>query len=81
MYLDKPVGHGFNSHHLHRVIFLRLRDYVLKAKGFKMFSIAAVAELVDALDLKSSCSDTVRVRFPPAARVIVLICVGCVSVR
>ena len=29
---------------------------------------AAVAELVDALDLKSSCSNTVRVRFPPAAR-------------
>ena len=28
---------------------------------------AAVAELADALDLKSSCSDTVRVRFPPAA--------------
>ena len=28
---------------------------------------AAVAELVDALDLKSSCGDTVRVRFPPAA--------------
>gem|GEM_PF-4244885 len=30
--------------------------------------VAAVAELVDALDLKSSCSDTVRVRFSPAAR-------------
>ena len=26
-----------------------------------------MAELADALDLKSSCSDTVRVRFPPAA--------------
>ena len=46
MCLEKPIGHGFNSHHLH---------------------IAAVAELVDALDLKSSCGDTVRVRFPPAA--------------
>ena len=31
---------------------------------------AAVAELVDALDLKSSCGDTVRVRFPPAAPAI-----------
>ncbi len=28
-----------------------------------------MAELVDALDLKSSCRDTVRVRFPPAARI------------
>lgn len=31
-------------------------------------SQAAVAELVDALDLKSNSSDRVRVRFPPAAR-------------
>ncbi len=29
--------------------------------------LAAVAELVDALDLKSSCRNAVRVRFPPAA--------------
>ena len=31
-----------------------------------VFFYAAVAELVDALDLKSSGSDIMRVRFPPA---------------
>ncbi len=42
---------------------------VSKEYKHEIINLAAVAELVDALDLKSSCRDTVRVRFPPAAQI------------
>ena len=40
--------------------------------------VAGVAELVDALDSKSSGSDTVRVRFPPSAPSFVFTKKSCV---
>jgi len=38
MYLEKPIGHGFKSHHLHK-------DNL----GENLMKSAAVAELVDAI--------------------------------